>query len=202
MNRLRLKNWLFLFFSTLVIGGVTAVAVGFYMEAGEVTYGSAREWVVGGLGYLGSGLMFSIVSQMGFFAYLTVHYFALHLFRAKWVWQTVQIVLILFIFGDTVYLRHLFFGAENEGFVDFLTLPGLLLLYALLIAIWKAKLTSMDAFVPTVFFMFVVTILEAFPSLKSNNALAIQLMVTTLLACNTWQILQLHRLVNRKQKNS
>jgi KinB signaling pathway activation protein len=201
-TKLRLKKWLFLFWTTLLIGALTALLLGFYFEAGELEYTSLYDRLIGAIGYIGAGLMFSVVSQMGFFAYLTVHYFALHLFKAKWVWQTVQVILIGFLFVDTAYLRHLFFAPGEAGMAEYFILPSVLLGYAILIAFWKAKLTNGEAFIPAVFFMFVVTLLEAVPSLTTNKILSIQLMLTTIVICNTWQVLNLHRLVRGKSEES
>jgi KinB signaling pathway activation protein len=195
---LRLKKWLFLFWTTLLTGALTAVLVGYYLEAGELEYTSFYDWFIGAVGYIGAGLTFSVVSQMGLFAYLTIHYFAIHLFKAKWVWQTAQVLLIGFVFVDLGYLRHLFFSPDHVGMAEYFVLPSILLAYAILIAFWKMKLTHGEAFIPTIFFMFVVTTLEAVPSLTTNNMNGILLMLITLTVCNTWQVLNLHRLVNKK----
>jgi KinB signaling pathway activation protein len=196
--QMRLKNWLFLFWTTLLIGVIAAVGTGIYMEFGQLEYDSTADWFIGLIGKLGAGLMFSLIAQMGFFAYLTIHYFALILFKAKWVWQTAQVIIVAIVFVDLAYFRQ-FLNADKIVDADnYFILPGVLLILSVLVAAWKSKLTNLTAFVPTVFFMFVFTSLEAFPAIRLDNELSIQLMTGTLLICNAWQILQLHRLVSKK----
>jgi KinB signaling pathway activation protein len=196
--QMRLKNWLFLFWTTLLIGVIAAVGTGIYMEFGQLEYDSTADWFIGLIGKLGAGLMFSLIAQMGFFAYLTIHYFALILFKAKWVWQTAQVIIVAIVFVDLAYFRQ-FLNADKIVDADnYFILPGVLLILSILVAVWKSKLTNLTAFVPTVFFMFVFTSLEAFPAIRLDNELSIQLMTGTLLICNAWQILQLHRLVSKK----
>jgi KinB signaling pathway activation protein len=194
---LRLKNWLFLFFTTILVGAISATAISVFLQVTETGNQPVGEWLVGLIGFIGAGIMFSILSQMGFFAYLTVNYLALVLFRARWVWQTAQVLLTTFAFYDVIYLRQLYFGQDASGATRFWLLPTVLLGVAFIVAIIKVKQTNRDAWIPTIFFMFVVTLLEAVPSLKTDNARSILLMVTTIAACNAWQVLQLHRLVNR-----
>lgn len=196
--KMRLKNWLFLFWTTLLIGVVAAVGMGIYMEYGQLQYDSPTDWFMGLIGKVGAGLMFSLISQMFFFAYLTVHYFALLLFKAKWVWQTAQLIIIGIVFLDLAYFRQFLNVNEGVRVDNYFLLPSLLLAVAIIVAFWKVKLTNSNAFVPTLFFMFVFTSLQAFPAIKLNNALSIQLMTGTLLVCNAWQILQLHRLVSKR----
>ena len=60
----------------------------------------------------GVGLIFSVISQAGFFAYLTIHRFGLGIFKS--LWNPVQILLVLFVVFDLVYLRYTSFEA-GEG---------------------------------------------------------------------------------------
>lgn len=198
---MRLKQWIFLFFTTLLIGGLAALFIGFYLERNDVVYGGigwGKELLISIIGKLGAGMMFSVLSQMGFFAYLTIHYFAIGVFKNKWIWQGIQLVLIGFAVYDTAYLRHYFFGKPEESLSGYFDLPIILLVVALVIAIIKVRLTKREAFIPTVFFLVVATLIEAIPSLHENRAESTAFMLIPLMACNIWQILQLHRLVNRK----
>ena len=70
------------------------------------------------------GFLFSVISQMGFFAYLTVHRFGLGIFKSVSLWNAVQVVLILFVLFDFVYLRYENFAEPGESF--FLILVWLL----------------------------------------------------------------------------
>ncbi|GAE93683.1 KinB signaling pathway activation protein [Gracilibacillus boraciitolerans JCM 21714] len=59
--------------------------------------------------FLALGFVFSLISQMGYFAYLTVNQFALSIFRGYW--SIIQIGLIAFALFDLVYFRYK--GAEE-----------------------------------------------------------------------------------------
>jgi KinB signaling pathway activation protein len=69
------------------------------------------------------------------------------------------------------------------------------LIIALTVAYVKVRMTNRTALIPTLFFMVVATIMEAGPSLKQAPLVMVFFMVLTLMVCNAWQILQLHRLV-------
>jgi KinB signaling pathway activation protein len=75
-------------------------------------------------------------------------------------------------------------------------LPIALAIGSVLVAYFKAKQTNRSAFVPTIFLMFVVTVLEAWPSINGEtNAVSVIFMITPLFICNAYQIMWLHRLV-------
>ncbi len=154
-----------------------------------------------GMGLIGSliaGLMFSVISQMGFFAYLTLNYLALSVLRRKSLWLGIQVILIVLVFVDFVILRHDIF-AKEEPVLGFVWLPLGLLAYAAVVAYFKVKATNASAWIPTMFFMFVVTILEWVPALQENNVKSMIMMIVPLLLCNTWQIMQLHRILQKKE---
>jgi KinB signaling pathway activation protein len=82
-------------------------------------------------------------------------------------------------------------------------MPIIILLVSAGIAYWKVKLTNRTAFVPTLFFMSVVTILEAVPafSLDETGSSYAIFMIVPLLVCNAWQIMQLHKIVETTKKS-
>ncbi|MBO8172803.1 MAG: KinB-signaling pathway activation protein [Bacillaceae bacterium] len=192
-----LKKWLYLFLTTLSIGGAAAVITGFFMQWDVLTEHGAGNFVAGLIANFWIGLMYSAVSQMGFFAYLTVNMFASGLFRKKETWQLIQVGIIMFVFFDTVYLRYAFFG-EGESWVSFLGWPSLLLAVAVVAAYFKARATSPDAFIPAMFFVFVGTLIEWVPALRENNINSMIFMLVPLLSCNIWQLMQLHKLIGNK----
>ena len=59
-----IRNWLFLFVTTLALGGVAALLIGFLLELfmGEMGLDLSQRLL--------AGLLFGAVAQMGFFAYL------------------------------------------------------------------------------------------------------------------------------------
>jgi len=196
------RKWVRLFLTTLAIGGITTGITGFAirwdeyqslfaaLDIGEIL--AALVWLIG------VGFIFSIISQMGFFAYLTLHRFGLGIFRSISLWNSVQILLIAFILFDLVYFRYQAFAEHGESVIDYLLFPLFILLFGLAVAYIKSSQTNKEAFVPALFFMVVVTVIEWFPILRINEQDWLYLMLFPLLACNAYQLLILHRLTGRK----
>ncbi|MFC0525752.1 KinB-signaling pathway activation protein [Pontibacillus salicampi] len=189
------RKWVRLFLMTLLWGGVTTLIVSFfvkndaYMEALQPFNAFGLLGVV--LTFLGFGFIFSIISQMGFFAYLTVHQFGLGVFKQSWT--LIQIGLIVFALFDLVYFRYRN-AAEDASIWPFFLAPVLLLLFSLIVARKKAKETNEKAFIPALFFMVVVTSVEWVPALRVADQDWTTLMIFPLLLCNTYQVLLLHRI--------
>jgi len=192
------RNWVKLFFTTLMIGGLTTGISGFIVRWNEFEPFFADFDLVEILAIfgwlLGIGLIFSVISQMGFFAYLTVHRFGLGIFRSVSLWNSAQIVLILFVLFDLVYLRYNMFAKEGESILPYIGMALLVLAVGLVTAYMKLKQTNKDAFVPALFFMVVVTVIEWVPALRVNDSSWVYLMLFPLLACNAYQLLVLHKL--------
>ncbi|MBX9971505.1 KinB-signaling pathway activation protein [Cytobacillus firmus] len=196
------RNWVKLFISTLLVGGLTTGVVGFIVRWDEfapiftdfdfLEILSVFFWLIG------VGLIFSIISQMGFFAYLTVHRFGLGIFKG--LWNPIQIVLILFALFDLVYFRYKAFAGGGDSMLPYIGLAAFLLIVALTVAAIKAKQTNQHAFIPAVFFMVVVTAIEWVPVLRVNEESWLYLMLFPLLVCNTYQLLILHKLNEDSQK--
>lgn len=196
------RNWVKLFISTLLVGGLTTGVVGFIVRWDEfapifadfdfLEILSVFFWLIG------VGLIFSIISQMGFFAYLTVHRFGLGIFKG--LWNPIQIVLILFALFDLVYFRYKAFAGGGDSMLPYIGVAAFLLIVALVVAAIKAKQTNLHAFIPAVFFMVVVTAIEWVPVLRVNEESWLYLMLFPLLVCNTYQLLILHKLNEDSQK--
>ena len=187
-----------LFLSTLLVGGISTAIIGFIVRWTEfqpyftdfnlIDILSTVFWL------FGVGLIFSVISQMGFFAYLTVHRFGLGIFKSVKLWNAVQIILILFVLFDLVYFRQTSFGG---GLAAYLGDAALILIIGLVIAYFKMKQTNKDAFIPALFFMIVVTAIEWMPVLRVNEESWLYLMFFPLLVCNAYQLLILH-VLNKK----
>lgn len=192
---MNLKKWFYLFVSTLLIGGVSSIMLGVLLERGSLWGSGLGNVLMGLLWNFGLGLTFSVVSQMGFFAYLTIHNVGLGVFRR--FWPHVQVLLIMITFYDMVYFRYTAFATEGESLVAYLAIPFGILLYAILVSYFKVKQTNRNAAIPTVFLLFAVTIIEWLPALKENNLSGMIYMLIPLLLCNTWQVMQLHKLTKK-----
>ncbi|WLR51002.1 KinB-signaling pathway activation protein [Bacillus tianshenii] len=195
------RNLVRLFISTLLIGGISTVIVGFMVKWQEYAALFSALHIGEILGaafwFLGVGFIFSLISQMGFFAYLTVHRFGLGIFRSASLWNAIQLVLIAFVFFDLIYFRYQTFGQPSQSLMPYIVPPVLMLIFALLVAYKKMKETNRGAFIPAVFFIFVISTIEWFPALRVNEADWLWLMIYPLLICNAWQLLLLHRLTEQ-----
>jgi KinB signaling pathway activation protein len=192
------RNLVKLFFNTLFVGGITTAIVGFIVRWNEfqpyftefklIDIFSTLIWLIV------MGFLFSVISQMGFFAYLTVHRFGLGIFKSASLWNAVQIVLILFALFDLVYLRYENFAEPKDALLPYFGPAILLLVVSLIVAWFKMKQTNRDAFIPALFFMIVVTLIEWVPVLRVNETSWLYLMMFALMACNAYQLLILHKL--------
>jgi KinB signaling pathway activation protein len=198
------RNLVRLFMTTLLVGGVTTAIMGFIIRWNEfqpyftefkiIDILSTLIWLIA------MGFLFSLISQMGFFSYLTIHRFGLGIFKSPSLWNAVQIVLILFGLFDLVYLRYEKFAKSGDSILPYLGPAFLLLVAALIVAWFKMKQTNRGAFIPALFFMVVATLIEWVPVLRENEKSWFYLMMFTLLACNAYQILILHRLNKQSEQ--
>ncbi|WP_163583454.1 KinB-signaling pathway activation protein [Gracilibacillus saliphilus] len=192
------RNVVRLFFSTLLLGGFSTLIASFFVKAGVYAENlNPIDWfeILGLLIFFtGLGFVFSLISQMGFFAYLTVNQFALGVFRR--FWPTVQVVLIAFALFDLVYFRYR--SVEDGTVTPFLLTAIALFIYSWFVAGIKAKDTNKRAFIPALFFMVVITSIEWVPGLRTENGDYAWLMIVPLILCNTYQLLILHRLTEKK----
>ncbi|REK69198.1 KinB signaling pathway activation protein [Paenibacillus paeoniae] len=146
-----------------------------------------------------SGLMIGAFSQMGFFAYLTLNYIALSVFRKKYLWNALQGYTTLFAVFALGYV--LYEDRTNNWF--FWVLPLVTLALSLLVSWLKVKQTKITAFIPTMFLMFTVTFIEAWPALQGEtNVAAIIFMMVPLFVCNAYQNMMMHRLLKKDTANS
>jgi KinB signaling pathway activation protein len=192
------RKWVRLFLTTLAIGGITTAVIGVILNWGEYEKLFSRldvlEIAAVLMWHIGVGFIFSVISQMGFFAYLTIHRFGLGMFRSASLWNSVQVVLILFVLFDLVYFRYQVFAGKGESIVGYILVALFILVVGLAVAYVKSVQTNRGAFIPALFFMVVVTVIEWFPVLRINDKDWLYLMLLPLLICNAYQLLILHKL--------
>ncbi|WP_242224064.1 KinB-signaling pathway activation protein [Bacillus cereus group sp. BfR-BA-01380] len=196
------RNWVRLFLTTLFLGGSSTIFIGFILEWDKYNKFfqnfDGKEILIISFWLLGVGFIFSVISQMGFFAYLTIHRFGLGMFRSPSLWNAMQIFLIAFVLFDFVYLRSVLIANGNASLGTNILVAGALFAFGAIVAYIKSKETNKKAFVPALFFMIVVTIIEWVPALRINDTNWLYLMVVPLLFCNAYQVLILHRLIGQK----
>lgn len=190
-----IRNWLKLFRSTLMIGAAAAVAAGLVLALGDEEFRRLNTMEIGYnvLMMALAGLMFSILSQMGFFSYMMLNYIARDIFQKPSTWTLVQLFFIV-----TVPLELWMFLWKDTAF-KFIIGVGLIFLPSIGSAFWKVRMTNGSAFVPTLFFVFLATLLETAIAIQVNSLEAALLMAIPLLSCNAWQILRLHTLLKKEE---
>lgn len=199
---MNIRKWLGLFIRTLILGGIISLVASFFVNSGEYINTLKEFDFLNLLGlivwYIIYGFLFSVISQTGFFAYLFIHQFGLSLFRS--FWPTVQILLVAFVLFDLVYFPYQGTNGEIKLYL-FILMSAAILIYSLIIAKIKADQTHQRAFIPALFFMVVLTAIEWVPGLRTGEVDYALLMVITLLACNTYQLLKLHHLTKDDQSS-
>ncbi|WP_421382705.1 KinB-signaling pathway activation protein [Bacillus salacetis] len=197
-----IRNWIRLFFSTLMVGGIVTGISGVILRWNEF-----EPWFSDfDLGRIISvflwlivvGFTFSVISQMGFFAYLTVHQFGLGMFRS--FWNSVQIVITLFVLFDLIYFRFDGFTIDGDIKYSYIILFLLIVVTGLVVAFLKNKQSGQNTFVSAIFFMVVVTVLEWLPVLQAKESNWLFLMLFALLSCNAYQLLALPKYNKRSEE--
>ncbi|OLO27133.1 KinB activator protein [Alkalihalophilus pseudofirmus] len=194
------RKVVYLFFTSLLIGSFSGAIVGLVIDWSLYTSEGAMNFIFGLVWLLGISAAFSLISQMGFFAYLTIHRLGLGLFKTAKLWNKVQVIVIAFVIFDLIYLRYIAFAEADETIFNYVLMPILLLIYGIIIAYIKAKDTNQGAFIPALFFIVVVTTIEWVPALTVNDPKWLWIYFAPLLAANTWQLLILHRLTGNQTK--
>lgn len=182
-----------------MIGSLCAVVVGIILQLSDQQVELGGKIGFSFITMLLGGATISVLSQMGFFAYLIVRFIMMGMIRNKFTWDMLQLLIVLYSLFDLIYLRYA--GSEaGEGWASFAILPVTLLVLSIGVAWWKVRLTNRSAWVPTLFFMISVTAMEAVPSLRLNNPASTIFMMAPLYVCNAWQILILSKVLEGSKK--
>lgn len=190
----------------MAIGAGVTLLTGFGMQWMDQTL-RAYGWSGAGFNAFNMalvGLLVGAFSQMGFFAYLTLNYIAMSVFRKAYLWNALQAYTTIFALG---FLGYILYGSrEQTGPVLFWLLPLFLALTAWAIGYIKSRMTNNRAFIPTIFLMIVVTSIEAWPSFQGEggeiSSSAVWFMILPLIVCNAYQILMLHRITASLDKKA
>lgn len=201
-----IRNWIRFFMMTLLVGGVTTGIVGITVRWSELSTQFAGEDSIEILSVvlwmIGVGMTFSVLSQMGYFAYLTIHQFGLSIFRSLKLWNWVQMVLVAFVLFDLVYFRFEAFADDGDSLLPYFSLAAFLLVVGVIVSLLKVKQTKNKMIFPsTLFFMVVVTTLEWLPVLRSNENYWLITIMFTLIATNAYQMLALPKYNERSKKD-
>lgn len=192
---MNIRKWMTLFGTTILIGALIAALTGIGLMATDQEFQvkGTENWFVNiGLMALG-GLTFGAFSHMGFFAYLMLNYIARSIFKRPYTWLMTQGIIAAFVMFEIGYWTY------DTNFPDytFWAVPLALLAASLLVAWRKTHETSSGAWVPTVFFLVAITALESVPAFRTGNMPSLLFQVVPLFVCNTYQIMRLHRILDR-----
>lgn len=186
---MKVKGFLRLFWSTLLFGTLFGFVMSLLADPGylvDFSFGS----ILTALTYSST---WTSISMMGFFSYLIVHRVGLDIFRGVRLWNRVQVVLIAFALFDGVYFRVLASGNEEIG--RYIGEMVVLTVVAWFVAQGKARQTNATAFIPALFLMIVITLIEWIPALQATDRLELLWpALATLVFANAYQVLMLHRL--------
>lgn len=178
---------------TLLIGLVCTVLVSLVFGYDKLTVylvkGEIGEFLAALVWFMGYGLLIASISQLAFFAYLFIHQMGQGIFKGGW--NAIQVVIILFAIIDLVYFRYLRFGKQDGDILKFIWIPILIVIFGVVVALYKNKLTGKNVFIPAMFFMVVMTTVELIPFLKVKDMMWLYCTIFSLLLCNAFQLLSL-----------
>lgn len=140
------------------------------------------------------GFTMSVVAQMGFFAYLTIHQFGVNIFRTLTLWNWVQLLIIAVVLFDLIFFRFRLTSEDTGRSLLYLTLLASLVIVSAITAYLKAQWTKKHTLISALFFMIVITTLEWLPALmvrSGNIDTWVTILLFPLLAVNAYQILAL-----------
>lgn len=190
-----LRRWLYLFVTTLIIGGLGGLLAGvllLFKDYSVLPDMAGYDWWINLRDFFLAGTLFSILSQAGFFAYMMLNFIVRGAMKPA-TWNVVQFILI----GAAItYLEIMLYDKTSSIFM-YIIMPTGIFLFAWLVSYFKIKMTNSSALIPTIFFMVAATSFEAASALKGNTIEGVLLGLLPLLLCNAWQILQLTNLTNK-----
>lgn len=190
---MNLRKWMKLFGTTILIGALAAAVTGVCMQLTDPDFRNIATdgWLYNIIMMSLIGLTFGAFSHMGFFAYLMLNYIARSIFKRPYLWVALQGFFALFVLAEIAYWTY---DSNFPGFT-FWAVPVVLLIASISVAWRKTHETSSGAWIPTVFFLIAITVLEGIPAFRTGEISSLIFQLIPLFVCNTYQILQLHRIL-------
>ncbi len=194
-----IRNWIKFFINALLIGGAITGILGLFIRWNDVfatpfADGAWGEFIAGFIWLVVVGMTMSLIAQMGFFAYLTIHQFGINMFRTLTLWNWVQLLIIAIVIFDLIVFRFMpNADTAAQGWL-YTGLLVILIVTATVTAYFKAKWTTKSTFISALFFMIAVTTLEWLPALMvqaGNVDSWVTLLLFPFLAVNAYQLLVL-----------
>jgi KinB signaling pathway activation protein len=192
---LNLRKWMKLFGTTILIGAVVTVVGSVCIQLSNPDFRNvaASGWLSYILMMALIGMTFGAFSHMGFFAYLMLNYIARSIFKRPYSWVAIQGFLAFFVLAEIAYWTY------NSNFPSFTfwVIPLALLITSVLVAWWKVNQTSAGAWIPTIFFLIGITVMESIPVFRTGDISSLLYQLIPLFICNAYQIMQLHRILGK-----
>ncbi|MDI2586246.1 KinB-signaling pathway activation protein [Psychrobacillus sp. NEAU-3TGS] len=194
-----IRNWFKFFLNAMLIGGVITGILGLFIRWDDAfaKYFEAGQWGEFFAAFafmIVMGFTVSVIAQMGYFAYLTIHQMGVNIFRTLTLWNWVQLLIIAIVIFDLIMFRFRP-NAETTGQIWlYVILLAILIITAIVVAIAKANMTKKHTLISALFFMIVVSTLEWLPVLmvRADNVDSwVTLLLFPILAVNAYQLLAL-----------
>lgn len=183
------RKFVHMFLHTLwigwLVGLITSLVVNFSVYEAYLSPFNGKELFGLFLFYSGKGLVYTVIAQTGFFAYLFVNMYGQNFFKS--FWPMVQALIIAFVLFDIVY-----FTSKELSLLFRIGLMVTILIVGLIIAYFKVRQTNRTAFIPALFVMIVILTLELSLVLRTGEANEILLMLMPLLVATAFQLIMLH----------
>ncbi len=190
-----LRKWMKLFGMTILIGAIVTVAGSVCIQLFNPDFRNveASGWLSYVLMMALIGMTFGAFAHMGFFAYMMLNYIARSIFKRPYYWVAIQGFLALFVLIEIGYWTY----DSDFPSTTFWVVPLALLAGAALVAWLKVSQTSAGAWIPTIFFMVAITVLEAIPAFRTGDLSSLLYQLIPLYICNGYQIMQLHKILGQ-----
>lgn len=195
-----IRNWFKFAFRALIIGGVVTGLMSLIVRWGDFyaqhfLNGEWGEAFLGLLWFVLLGFTMSMVCQMGYFAYLTVHQIGVNICRSLTLWNWVQILLMFVALLDVILFRFKPYAHSASDWLLYIGLLIVLIAAAIVTAMKKVKMTGKKhILISALFFMIFVSIIEWLIALwvrTSGGNEYITLLLFPILAVNAFQLLEL-----------
>src|SRR5699024_1292346 len=135
-----------MFFKTLFIGGLIGLVTSFFVMSAEYTQYlnpiDFKELLGVTLFFLGYGLVFTVVAQTGFFAYLFINQYGVFIFKALWpITQLLIVILVVFAF---IYVPPI----DDISLSVYIILVIILVIVGAIVSYLKYNQTNFTALIP------------------------------------------------------
>jgi hypothetical protein len=193
---LSLRKWMKLFGMTILIGAIVTVVGSVCIQLFNPDFRNveASGWLSYVLMMALIGMTFGAFAHMGFFAYMMLNYIARSIFKRPYYWVAIQGFVALFVLIEIGYWTY----DSNFPAMTFWVVPLALLAGSAVVAWFKVSQTSGGAWIPTIFFMVAITVLESIPAFRTGDISSLLYQLIPLFICNGYQIMQLHKILGQR----